>query len=178
MDTLVEEELRGLYVMVRHKLNATGTDPALAPRRAKRMVAASLAIVLSAAVFVGSDAIGRSVDAGASGASATRASALKSKAPKVTVTTVAASSTVTSSGTTVRTNLKVKNSASVRKPALHARLYLTTGSKKYTLGQATVKPLAAGASRTIHTTHSAPRGVAAGRYSVLACTANLFATIL
>jgi len=137
------------------------------------MVAASLAIVLSAAVFVGGDAIGRSADAGASGASATRASALKSKAPKVTVTTVAASSTVTSSGTTVRTTLKVKNSASVRKPALHARLYLTTGSKKYTLGQATVKPLAAGASRTIHTTHSAPRGVAAGRYSVLACTGAL-----
>jgi len=132
----------------------------------KRILAVGLAIAISAAALVGGGA-----DAGsAESAYAVGIAALKAKAPKVTVTKVTATSTATSTGTTVRTSLTVKNSASVRKPALHPRLYLIAGSKKYALGQATAKPLAAGASTTVRATHKVPAGAKAGKYSVRACT--------
>lgn len=86
------------------------------------------------------------------------------------MTKASATSAATSTGTTVRTTLKVRNRASGRTPTLHARLYLTAGSKKYTLGQATVRPLAAGASTTVRTKYTAPSAATAGKYSVLACT--------
>ncbi|WP_175477444.1 family 20 glycosylhydrolase [Curtobacterium sp. MCBA15_008] len=83
----------------------------------------------------------------------------------MTVTKVTASTT----GTAVHTTLQVENTTSARLPASSAWLSLSTGSKKYTLGPATVKALAAGASTTVHATHRAPSRATAGKYSVLAC---------
>jgi len=136
----------------------------------RRTLAIGLAIALSAAALTGGSAIAGSAESAPPTVSAGKSAAVAAKAPKVTVTQATATSTATATGTTVRTTLKVKNSASVRKPALHVRLYLTAGSKKYSLGQGTVKPLAAGSTTTIRTTHTAPLGATAGRYSVLACT--------
>lgn len=116
----------------------------------RRSLAVGLAIALSAAALVGIRATAGSADTAAS---------------TVTVTKVTASTT----GTAVHTTLQVENTTSARLPASSAWLSLSTGSKKYTLGPATVKALAAGASTTVRATHRAPSRARAGKYSVLAC---------
>lgn len=132
---------------------------AAAGSRVKRSIAVGLVIAMSAAVVIGADAIGGS--AGTADASG---------APRLVVTKVTASSTITSTSTTVRTTLTVKNTSVARKPAADAWLSLTAGSKRYTLGHVSVQSLAAGASATIHATHTAPPRAPAGKYAVLACT--------
>ncbi|MCS5522964.1 family 20 glycosylhydrolase [Curtobacterium flaccumfaciens pv. oortii] len=83
----------------------------------------------------------------------------------MTVTKVTASTT----GTAVRTTLKVKNTASVRKPASSVWLYLSAGTEKYTLGRVAVKALSAGSSTSVTAVRGTPSRAAAGKYSVLAC---------
>ncbi|WP_181429056.1 family 20 glycosylhydrolase [Curtobacterium sp. MCSS17_008] len=90
-------------------------------------------------------------------------------APELTVTGVSARSTTTSTRTAVRTTVRVRNSSSVRKPASHAWLYLTAGSRRYALGHVSVRSLAPGASTTVRSTYTAPRRAPAGKYSVRAC---------
>lgn len=87
----------------------------------------------------------------------------------MTVTKVTASTTATSTGTAVRTTLKLKNTASARKPATSAWLYLSTGTKKYTLGRVAVKALSAGSSTSVTAVRATPSRAEAGKYSVLAC---------
>lgn len=120
---------------------------------ARRTLAVGLAIAVSAAALVGIRATAGSADTAAS---------------PVTVTKVTASTT--STGSAVRTTLKLKNTASVRKPATSAWLYLSTGTKKYTLGRVAVKALSAGSSTTVTAVRGTPSRAAAGKYSVLACT--------
>lgn len=140
--------------------SSTGTPvptagPATAPHSVRRTIAVGLAIAVSAAALVGIGAVAGSADTAAS---------------PLTVTKVTAASTVTSTGNAVRTTLRVKNTASVRKPAASAWLYLSTGTKKYTLGRVAVKALSAGSSTTVTAVRGTPSRAAAGKYSVLACT--------
>ncbi|WP_242088686.1 family 20 glycosylhydrolase [Curtobacterium sp. DN_7.5] len=111
-------------------------------------------------------------------ASSARAAATAgtSTAPRLAVTKVTAHSTVTSTRTRVTTALTVKNTSSVRKPALDAWLYLAAGSGKYTLGRVAVRSLAPGASTTVRSTRTAPSRAPAGKYTVLACTGAYTAT--
>jgi hexosaminidase len=162
--------VEGKSVVVRQKKNQSPT-PGVPPRRhVSRMVAAGLAIAVSAVALIGIDATAAPAESATLDAPGVHTVAIGSNTSAVTVTEVTATNTVTSTGTAVRTTLKVKNSASVRKSAAHAWLYLTAGSRKYTLGQVTVKPLAAGASTTVRAIHRSPLRAAAGRYTVLGCT--------
>ncbi len=128
--------------------------PATAPYSVRRTIAVGLAIAVSAAALVGIGAVAGSADTAAS---------------PVTVTRVTAAPTVTSTGSAVRTTLKVTNTTSVRKPASSAWLFLSTGTKKYTLGRVVVRPLAPGSSTTVSAVRTTPSRAAAGKYSVLAC---------
>ncbi|ROQ39480.1 glycosyl hydrolase family 20 [Frondihabitans sp. PhB188] len=121
---------------------------------------------MSAAALVGIGAFAGSAKTATPDASAVTLAALSSKVSPLKITKV----TATSTGTSVRTTLKITNSSSVRKPALHAWLYLAAGTEKYTLGQVTVKSLAGGANTTVRAIHRAPARAAKGKYAVLACT--------
>lgn len=152
--------------MVRRK----GTDSET-PRRVRRTLAVGLALALSAAV-VGTEAVAGSAETASRSVPAVTA-AVRTTASPVAVTKVSASSSITGTGTAVRTTLRVRNGTERRQPALHAWLYLTAGDRNYTLGRVTVKSLAAGASTTVRATLNAPLRATAGKYSVLAC-AGLF----
>lgn len=146
--------------------SSTGTPdptagPATVPHSVRRTIAVALAVAVSAAALVGIGATAGSADTAAS---------------TVTVTKVTASTTATSTGTAVRTTLKVTNTASVRKPATSAWLYLSAGTKKYTLGRVAVKALSAGSSTSVTAVRATPSRAAAGKYSVLACAGAYSAT--
>jgi hexosaminidase len=147
--------------VVHHERNRFATPGTPVPRPVTRMIAVGLAIAMAAAALVGLDA---TLDV-----PAVRADAVRSTAPPVTVTAVSATTTVTSTGTAVRTTVRVENTAAVRTPTSHAWLSLAAGNRKYTLGQATVRPLASGASTTVHAIHRTPSRAAVGKYAVLAC---------
>ncbi|MBF4607722.1 family 20 glycosylhydrolase [Curtobacterium sp. VKM Ac-1393] len=117
----------------------------------QRTIAVGLAIAVSAAALVGIGAVAGSADTAAS---------------TVTITKV----TATSTGSAVRTTLKVKNATSVRKPATSAWLYLSAGTKKYTLGRVAVEALGPGSSTTVTAVRTTPSRATAGKYSVLACS--------
>ena len=159
--------------MLHGKLNQSGKPEGRAPQRMKRSLAGGLVVALSAAALVGLNS-GAAVSAAPSAtapvaSSESSNSILRAKATKVTVTKVTATSTPITSGTRVATTVGVKNTHSQRMPALTVRLYLTSGAKKYKLGDARVKALSSGASTTVRATHNAPTAAPAGRYAVTAC---------
>ena len=159
--------------MLHGKLNQSGKPERRAPLRMKRSLAGGLVVALSAAALVGLNS-GAAVSAAPSAtapvaSSESSNSILRAKATKVTVTKVTATSTPITSGTRVATTVGVKNTHSQRMPALTVRLYLTSGAKKYKLGDARVKALSSGASTTVRATHNAPTAAPAGRYAVTAC---------
>ncbi|PZE94159.1 family 20 glycosylhydrolase [Curtobacterium sp. MCBD17_008] len=162
--------VEGKSVVVRQKKNQSPTPGAPPRRHVSRMVAAGLAIAVSAVALVGIDATAAPAESATLDAPGVHTVAIGSNTSAVTVTKVTATNTVTSTGTAVRTTLTVENTSSVRKPAAHAWLYLSAGSKKYTLGHVTVKPLAAGASTTVRAIHRSPLRAKAGKYRVLGCT--------
>jgi hexosaminidase len=162
--------VEGKSVVVRQKQNLFPTPEVLPGRHVSRMVAAGLAIAMSAVALIGTDPSAAPAKGATLDAREAQTVAIDPNTSAVTVTKITATNTVTSTGTAVRTTLKVENSASVRKPAAHAWLYLTAGSRKYTLGKVTVKPLAAGASTTVRAIHRSPLRAAAGKYTVLGCT--------
>ena len=136
----------------------------------RQTLSAGLVVALSAVAFVGLDSMAASAESTASVVSAdARAAAAALKAPKVRVMKVTATSSPSVAGTTVRSTVVVKNTASVRKPAQTVRLYLTDGDEKFKLGEARVKSLASGASTTVRATRTASLKATAGRYSVVAC---------
>ncbi|MFK4484640.1 hexosaminidase [Curtobacterium sp. AB7] len=135
--------------------SSTGTPdptagPATAPHLVRRTIAVGLAVVVSAAALVGIGAVAGSADTAAS---------------PVKIIKVAATST----GSAVRTTLKVTNTTSVRKPASSAWLSLSTGTTKYSLGRVAVQALAPGSSTTVSAVRTTPSRATAGKYSVLAC---------
>ena len=167
-------DIEGNTTMIHRMRNQSAISQGRAPDRMRRTLAGGLVIALSAVALVGLDAMGASAGSAPSGSAlsasaGSSASTLKLKAPKVTVTKVSATSSPVASGTRVRTTVSVKNYASVTKPALRVRLYLTAGEKKFALGEARVKSLSAGKSATVRATNNAPLAVPAGRYAVLAC---------
>lgn len=153
---------------MREKRNLFATPGANAPRHGKRIIAVGLAIAMSGAALAGIGATAGPTETATLNISAVQAAA-RSTVPPATVTKVTAITTVASTGTSVRTTLKVKNTSAVRKPASFAWLYLSTGTKKYTLGKVAVKAIAAGASTTVHAIHRTPSRTTAGKYTVLAC---------
>lgn len=140
--------------MVRQEKNLAAARRRLAPHSVTRTTAVALALAMSTAALVGVDAVAGSADTAAS---------------PVTVTKVTAATAGASTGTAVRTTLKLKNTASVWKPASSAWLYLSAGTKKYTLGRVAVKALGPGSSTTVTAVRATPSRAAAGKYSVLAC---------
>ncbi len=130
----------------------------------KRSIVVGLVVAMAAAAVIGGSV-------GAAGPDASVAPpAPSSGAPRLVVTKVTASSTTTSTGAVVRTTVTVTNTSAARRSAVDAWLSLTAGSKRYSLGHATVQSLAGGASTTLRATHTVPPRAPAGKYAVLACT--------
>lgn len=144
--------------MVRQQWKRLATPGGTPSRRTGRVVAVGLTIAMAAAAVIG-------IEAGAGSTATATATALTPKSP-VSVVEV----TATSTGPSVRTTLRVRNSTASRTASVHAWLSLTAGSRKYVLGQVTVKPLAAGASTTVSAVHATPTRAGAGKYAVLGCT--------
>ncbi|MFB9312788.1 choice-of-anchor D domain-containing protein [Nocardioides plantarum] len=85
------------------------------------------------------------------------------------VTAAYATSTATTTGTTVKSSVTVKNVSGVRQPTRSVRLYLTDGTTTYGLATTSVGSLAPSKSATVRDTTTAPLRVPAGRYALRAC---------
>lgn len=132
-------------------------------RSVRRTVLLGVAIAGAAAVVVGIGAVTGSAGPGQQATAATPAG------PRPTVTSVGASSTSSSTRTTVRTSITLRNPGASRTSAFPAWLYLASGSARYALGHVPVRSLEAGAGTTVRTTLTTASRVPAGKYTVVAC---------